>query len=460
MYVCMRKRMLPSNKREGPKGDPSNLKKNRTLNEEDMRDGPSRIGPSRGDAETSSPERRNRAPSKAADSKSQADEGTPNNETSGYTPSCKSSPADATESGPCTLEGCRGVDNFRKLNEISEGTFGAVFRAEDRTTKEIVALKQVKYIERLWEEGFPMPVLREISILLALDHRNVINVKEVVVGKTQHHVYMVMEYVEHELKVLLEENKPAFSLSEKKSLLQQLLRGLTYLHSNWVVHRDIKTTNLLYSNSGVLKICDFGSSRKFADPIEPYSRNVVTLWYRAPELLLGKTDYDEAVDVWSAGCVFAELLLRRPLFKSSNEAETLGMIFNLCGTPTSDSWPEFSQLPLAKSMTFATQRPSWRKTFAAPSTGHAGRSGELLSDTGLHLLQRMLDLNPATRIKAHEALKHPYIVSEKPTPRSSEWMPTVPDTNTQGTCSTCAHYAKNYFHIKSSNVCIYKIPFC
>lgn len=176
------------------------------------------------------------------------------------------------------LQGCRSVDEFERLNKIDEGTYGVVYRARDKKTGEIVALKKVKMEKE--REGFPLTSLREINILLSFDYPSIVDVKEVVVGSNLDSIFMVMEYMEHDLKALMETMKQPFSQSEVKCLMLQLLEGVKYLHDNWVLHRDLKTSNLLLNNRGELKICDFGLARQYGSPLKPYTHLVVTLWYR------------------------------------------------------------------------------------------------------------------------------------------------------------------------------------
>ncbi|XWS34609.1 hypothetical protein CRYUN_Cryun21dG0052700 [Craigia yunnanensis] len=176
------------------------------------------------------------------------------------------------------LQGCRSVDEFERLNKIDEGTYGVVYRARDKKTGEIVALKKVKMEKE--REGFPLTSLREINILLSFHHPSIVDVKEVVVGSNLDSIFMVMEYMEHDLKGLMETMKQPFSQSEVKCLMLQLLEGGKYLHDNWVLHRDLKTSNLLLNNKGELKICDFGLARQYGIPLKPYTHLVVTLWYR------------------------------------------------------------------------------------------------------------------------------------------------------------------------------------
>ncbi|XP_059598177.1 cyclin-dependent kinase G-2 isoform X2 [Vitis vinifera] len=244
------------------------------------------------------------------------------------------------------LQGCRSVDEFERLNKIDEGTYGVVYRAKDKKTGEIVALKKVKMEKE--REGFPLTSLREINILLSFHHPSIVDVKEVVVGSNLDSIFMVMEYMEHDLKGLMETMKQPFSQSEVKCLMLQLLEGIKYLHDNWVLHRDLKTSNLLLNNRGELKICDFGLARQYGSPLKPYTHLVVTLWYRAPELLLGAKQYSTAIDMWSLGCIMAELLSKEPLFNGKTELDQIDKIFRTLGTPSETIWPGFSKLPGVK----------------------------------------------------------------------------------------------------------------
>lgn len=174
-------------------------------------------------------------------------------------------------------QSCRSVCEFEMIKKINEGTYGVVYKARDKKTGEIVALKKVKMnIER---DGFPMSSLREINILLSLNHPSIVDVKEVVVDDYDG-TFMVMEYMEYDLKGLMEIKKQPFSIGEIKSFMQQLLEGVKCLHDNWVLHRDLKTSNILLNKEGKLKICDFGLSRQYGSPLKPYTPVVVTLWYR------------------------------------------------------------------------------------------------------------------------------------------------------------------------------------
>ncbi|KAB8087827.1 hypothetical protein EE612_012250 [Oryza sativa] len=336
------------------------------------------------------------------------------------TPECTRSPRRCIN----MLQGCRSVDEFERLNTINEGTYGVVFRVRDKRTGEIVALKKVKMEKE--REGFPLTSLREMNILLSFHHPSIVEVKEVVVGSNDRDIFMVMEYMEHDLKGVMETMKQPYSQSEVKCLMLQLLEGVKYLHDNWVLHRDLKTSNLLLNNRGELKICDFGLSRQYGSPLKPYTQLVVTLWYRAPELLLGAKDYSTAIDMWSLGCIMGELLSKGPLFNGKSEIDQLDKIFRTLGTPDENIWPGYSKLPGA-TVKFGKQTHNrLRDKFRAVSfTG-----GPMLSEAGFDLLNRLLTYDPEKRISAEDALNHEWF-RELPLPRSKDFMPTFPALNEQ-----------------------------
>nr|AZA07816.1 cyclin-dependent kinase G2L [Vaccinium corymbosum] len=333
-------------------------------------------------------------------------------------------PVVATKRTVNMLNACRSVDEFERLNKIDEGTYGVVYRARDMDSGEIVALKKVKMEKE--REGFPLTSLREINILLSFHHPSIVDVKEVVVGKALDSIFMVMEYMDHDLKALMETMKQPFSQSEVKCLMLQLLGGVKYLHDNWVLHRDLKTSNLLLNNQGELKICDFGLARQYGSPLKPYTHLVVTLWYRAPELLLGAKQYSTAIDMWSLGCIMAELLLKAPLFNGKTEFDQLDKIFRILGTPNETIWPGFSKLPGVKVNFVKHQYNLLRRKF--PSTSFT--VAPVLSDAGFDLLNKLLTYDPEKRITAEEALKHEWFC-EVPLPKTKEFMPTFPAQHAQ-----------------------------
>ncbi|XP_068306893.1 cyclin-dependent kinase G-2-like [Pyrus communis] len=321
------------------------------------------------------------------------------------------------------LQGCRSVFEYERLNHISEGTYGVVFRARDKKTGEIVALKKMKMDVDKGCDGFPMSALREINILLSFNHPSIVGVKEVVMDDFDG-VYMVMEHMDHDLKGLMESMKQPFSIGEVKYLMKQLLEGVEYLHDNWILHRDLKTSNILLNNEGELKICDFGLSRQYGSPLKPYTSLVVTLWYRAPEILLGTKQYSTAIDMWSVGCIMAELLAKAPLFSGKDEIEQLDKIFKTLGTP--DEKSGLSKLPGFKANFVKQPYNLLRKKFPAASfTG----SCPVLSESGFDLLKRLLCYNPAERITAKDALNHNWF-RESPEPRR-DFKPITPDRHVQ-----------------------------
>ncbi|XP_011024397.1 PREDICTED: cyclin-dependent kinase G-2 [Populus euphratica] len=322
------------------------------------------------------------------------------------------------------VEGCRSVFKYERLNEINEGTYGKVYKARDKKTGEFVALKKVKMDvgrDRYLEEcGVPLTSLREMNILMSFDHPSIVKVKEVVTGNLDS-VFMVMEYMEHDLKGVTQAMKQPFSTSEVKCLMLQLLEGVKYLHDNWVLHRDLKTSNILLNNKGELKVCDFWMSRQYSSPLKPHTSLVVTLWYRAPELLLGAKQYSIAVDMWSVGCIMAEMLTKEPLFTGKGEIDHLNKIFKTLGTPNETIWPGLSKLPGAKANFVKQPHNQLRKKF--PFTPFIG--SPVLSDSGFDLLNKLLTYDLEKRITADDAVNHPWF-HKVPLPKSKESMPTFP----------------------------------
>uniref|UniRef100_A0A7E4VC90 cyclin-dependent kinase n=1 Tax=Panagrellus redivivus TaxID=6233 RepID=A0A7E4VC90_PANRE len=322
------------------------------------------------------------------------------------------------------LRGCRSVSEYNCLNKIDEGTFGIVYRAQEKRTGEICALKRLK-LERE-RDGFPITSLREVNLLLMCrDHPNVVNVKEIVVGNHMDKVYLVMEYVEHDLKALVDQlaqRGHKFTTAQIKTLTQQLLAGLDFMHHNWMVHRDLKTSNLLLSHKGVLKIGDFGLARTYGQPLKPFTPVVVTLWYRSPELLLETKTYSTAVDMWSVGCIVAEFFKLKPLFRGSGEIDQLNKIFYQLGSPSVATWPEYETLPLVKKCTFKDYPYNQlRKQFGS----------DVISEAGLSLLNGFFIYNPRKRLSADEALQSPWF-EEQPLPLPPELFPTWPARSEHG----------------------------
>lgn len=229
---------------------------------------------------------------------------------------------------PPTWQSCRSVERFDRLNHIEEGSYGYVSRAREEGSGDIVAIKKLK-LDPVADGGFPVTALREIQCLTAAKHRHIVGLREILTGEGEARgsVYLVMDFIEHDLKTLQEEMEEPFVASEVKTLLLQLASAVEFLHDHWILHRDLKTSNILMNNRGEIKLADFGMARFCGDPPPSnLTQLVVTLWYRAPELLLGAKTYDGAIDMWSIGCIFGELLTRQPLLQGKNEVDELSKV--------------------------------------------------------------------------------------------------------------------------------------
>ncbi|CRG91392.1 cell division cycle 2-like [Talaromyces islandicus] len=316
---------------------------------------------------------------------------------------------------------CRHVDNYEPLNHIEEGSYGLVSRAKDLVTGEVVALKKLKLDNS--PDGFPVTGLREIQTLQRARHNNIVRLREIVMGTSMNDVYLVMDFLEHDLKTLLDDMKEPFLPSEIKTLLQQIMSATEFLHSHWILHRDLKTSNLLMNNRGEIKIADFGMARYYGDPPPKLTQLVVTLWYRSPELLLGAEEYGPEIDIWSIGCIFGELLTTDPLFQGKNEVDQLSKIFAVTGPPTQQIWPTFRSLPNAKSLRLPPSTSSLGSPMNPPLLPRS--KFPYLTNAGLSLLSSLLALNPSARPTAAQCLKHSYF-REDPRPKAKEMFPTFP----------------------------------
>ncbi|CAA90342.2 Cyclin-dependent kinase 11.2 [Caenorhabditis elegans] len=322
------------------------------------------------------------------------------------------------------LRGCQHISEYVILNVIAEGTYGEVFRGKNTRTDEVVALKRFKMEKE--KEGFPITALREINMLLkAGAHENIVNVKEILVGSTKTEVYMAMEYVEHDVKSLIDKMRSRnqrFKTGQQKTLMSQLLSGIEHMHKLWILHRDLKTSNLLISHSGILKIADFGLAREYGEARDIEKRMkltpiVVTLWYRSPELLLEPKTYSTPVDMWSIGCIMAEFIMMKPMFQGDSEPNQVHQIFQMMGTPTEQIWPDIKELKVWNMVEFPPVKPGQlRRIF---------KGEKLVNETGFDLLNGMLCLNPANRLTASEALQHDWF-SEHPKAVPPEDLPVYP----------------------------------
>ncbi|XP_043232040.1 cyclin-dependent kinase 12-like isoform X2 [Amphibalanus amphitrite] len=307
--------------------------------------------------------------------------------------------------------GDRCVDAFELVAQVGQGTYGQVYKAKNLDTGEVVALKKVRLENE--KEGFPITAVREIKILRQLNHRNIVNIKEIVTDKQtavdfrkdKGSFYLVFEYMDHDLMGLLESGMVDFNEPCNASIMRQLLDGLSYCHRKNFLHRDIKCSNILLNNQGQVKLGDFGLARLYnAEESRPYTNKVITLWYRPPELLLGEERYGPAVDVWSCGCILGELFQKKPLFQGANvEMAQLEMISRLCGSPCPSVWPKVVQLPL-----WSTLRPK------KPYRRRLKEEFWHMPSAALSLMDKMLELDPEKRISAKDALESPWLKSVNP----------------------------------------------
>jgi serine/threonine protein kinase len=208
------------------------------------------------------------------------------------------------------------MEKYKVIDNLGDGTFGKVTKAVNKKTNEVVAIKAMKQKFYSWEECM---TLREVKSLRKLNHENIVKLKEVI--RTNNDLYFVFEYCEKTLYEVMKENNNKMDLYDIKSTLYQMLHGLAYIHKNGFFHRDMKLENVLMIDN-MVKIADFGLAREIRSK-PPYTDYVSTRWYRAPELLLRSTNYNSPVDIFAAGCIFAELLLGRPLFAGTSEGDQL-----------------------------------------------------------------------------------------------------------------------------------------
>ncbi|KNG47880.1 glycoside hydrolase family 18 protein [Stemphylium lycopersici] len=307
------------------------------------------------------------------------------------------------------------MENYQKLEKVGEGTYGVVYKARDLTTKDqrIVALKKIRLEAE--DEGVPSTAIREISLLKEMNDPNIVRLLNIV-HADGHKLYLVFEFLDLDLKKYMEALPvsmggrgkalpegsglagQALSMDDKmvKKFMMQLCQGVRYCHAHRVLHRDLKPQNLLIDKDCNLKLADFGLARAFGVPLRTYTHEVVTLWYRSPEILLGGRQYSTGVDMWSVGCIFAEMCTRKPLFPGDSEIDEIFKIFRILGTPNEQDWPGVTSFP-----DFKPSFPKWGRTDVANIVTN-------LDEVGLDLLDALLVYDPAGRISAKQTVIHPY----------------------------------------------------
>ena len=304
---------------------------------------------------------------------------------------------------------------YIKGKRLGEGTFAVVYRGHLRDDpKTLVAIKKLK-VQENFKDGLNVDSIREIKYLQELSHPNLISLIDVYSTKDQN-INLVLEYFPcGTLEDVIRNKEVSYGAGDVKAWMGMLCRGVFFCHENFVLHRDIKPNNLLIAGDGEVKLADFGLARSFADPYHNMTHQVITLWYRPPELLYGARHYSGAVDVWSVGAVFAELLIRNPYMAGGTEIEQLEKINQAIGTPTEDNWPGVSKLPNFVPTAADQTVPVRDKAFYESVFPTAGPQG-------IDLLISMLKLDPRKRRSMKEALQHQWWRTE-PKPTNKEHLP-------------------------------------
>jgi len=298
---------------------------------------------------------------------------------------------------------------YEKVEFLGEGQFATVYKAKDLQNKNnIVAVKKIKLGNRAEaKDGINRTALREIKLLRELQHENIIGLLDVFGQKSN--ISLVFDFMETDLEVIIKDTNIVLTQPHIKSYMIMTLQGLEYLHSLWILHRDLKPNNLLIDKNGILKIGDFGLAKSFGSPSREYTHQVVTRWYRCPELLYGSRLYGVGVDMWAVGCILAELLLRVPFLPGDSDLDQLSKIFETLGTPTEEMWPGMTSLP--DYINF--------KDFPGIPLSECFSAAQ---DDLLAVISGLLTYNPVTRLSATKTLQLPFF-GNYPAPTNPKKLP-------------------------------------
>lgn len=319
------------------------------------------------------------------------------------------------------------AEDYNRSDKIGEGTYGTVWRTRCPERDVTIAIKKVELIGK--EKDFPVTAIREVRNLRQLNHGNVVKLFDVIAGAEdgKPSVYLFFEYAPSDLTGLLAYRKQKMKPEEVKCLTSQMFEAVDYCHMQNVMHRDLKPSNILIAGDGTLKLCDFGLSRAMdrtrgEKGLGCYSTRVITLWYRPPELLLGAKEYDQSVDIWSAGCIFGELLLGVALFPEAAEIGVLKKICTRFGATSEDKWPQSLRVHSGSSQWDKLFRKDLQRRQAMPDDNASAAEGDLLplvrhryTQKCGELLQHMLELEPGKRCSAEQVLESKFF-QEEPLP--------------------------------------------
>lgn len=289
-----------------------------------------------------------------------------------------------------TLTQLPTAQQYTKAKKVGEGTYAVVYLGKEVTSGRDIAVKEIKTGQ--FKDGLDMSALREMKFLQELRHVNVIEL--VAVFEQTGDLNLVLEFLPCDLEVLIKDRSLVFSPANVKSWLLMTLRGVHHCHRNYILHRDLKPSNLLLGRDGQLKIADFGLARALGAPNEDFTSNVVTRWYRAPELLLGAKHYGGGVDIWAVGIIFAELMLRVPYLPGQDDVDQIETTFKALGTPTEETWPNVTSLAGYNDLNI----------YPAPTRAELRRRFLAATEAGLDLMCGMLEMDPNKRWTSEKSL--------------------------------------------------------